>query len=172
VPDRVGRAGGPDTTRARLVYSFCHKIRRAKRPGHAPMGSLCFRTADEFPGRRISPHRLRGGHREEIQLEAPRSRSGRPPQLAQTVCSRSVVALISDCGWGKALPGPIIKGDPGFFDRGCVCHLLSPNKRAGRLGARRSRSRISAQFLPFDESARHAATGAVLTTADPTRAKF
>ena len=39
------------------------------------MGSLCFRTADEFPGRRISPHRLRGGHREEIQLEAPRSRN-------------------------------------------------------------------------------------------------
>jgi hypothetical protein len=121
--DRVGRAGEPDTTllagsrkgsslhtghihgpRARLVSSFRRKMQRAKPPGGALMGSLRVRTADEFPRRRISPHRLRGGLREEIQVEAPRSRSGRPPQLAQNVCSRSVVASISDCGWGTAPP--------------------------------------------------------------------
>jgi len=129
--DRVGRAGEPDTTllagsrkgsslhtghihgpRARLVSSFRRKMQRAKPPGGALMGSLRVRTADEFPRRRISPHRLRGGLREEIQVEAPRSRSGRPPQLAQNVCSRSVVASISDCGWGTAPPRRRTKATP------------------------------------------------------------
>jgi hypothetical protein len=77
---------------------------RAKPPGRGPMGSLCFRRGDEFLGRRISPLRLRDALRAEIQVEVPQSRSGRPPRRAQNVYSRSVVASMSDCGWGTAPP--------------------------------------------------------------------
>jgi hypothetical protein len=60
----------------------CAKPRRG-----GPMDNACFHTNDEFPGRRISPRRLGGGFREEIQMEAPQSRSGRRAQRAQNVCT-------------------------------------------------------------------------------------
>src|ERR1700728_2029857 len=76
----------------------------AKPPGGGPRDSPCFGTSDEFPGRRISPRRLRDGLREEIQTEAPRSQNERRPQRSQNVCTQLVVASISDCGWEKAPP--------------------------------------------------------------------
>src|ERR1700722_12654684 len=76
----------------------------AKPPRGGPKDSPCFGTGDEFPGRHISPHRLRGWLREEIQTEAPRSRTARRPQRVQNVCNQLLVASISDCGRGKAPP--------------------------------------------------------------------
>src|ERR1700722_7632480 len=74
-----------------------------------------------------------------LDPEAEGLRGSRKPPVAVRLSLRFPIA-----GGEKLCLGSIIKGDPGFFDRGCFCHLLSPNKRAGRLGARRSRSRISA----------------------------
>src|SRR6478672_10613505 len=76
----------------------------AKPPRGGPRDSSYFGTSDEFPGRHISPHRLRGWLREEIQTEAPRLRNGPRPQRAQNVCTQLVVASTSDCGRGKAPP--------------------------------------------------------------------
>src|SRR6202030_3445499 len=76
----------------------------AKPPRGGTRDSSCFGTSDEFPGRHIPPHRLRGWLREEIQTEAPRLQNGRRPQRAQNVCTQLVVASTSDCGWGKAPP--------------------------------------------------------------------
>src|SRR4029079_9426387 len=76
----------------------------AKPPRGGPRDSAWFGTSDEFPGRHISPRRLRDGLREETQTEAPRSRNGRRPQRAQNVCTQLVVASNSDCGRGKAPP--------------------------------------------------------------------
>jgi hypothetical protein len=78
-----------------------HRIRSSR---GEPRDSQCSRINDEFPGRRISPHRLRDGFREEIQVEAPRSRSGRRPQRAQNVCTQLVFASIDDCEWEIAPP--------------------------------------------------------------------
>ena len=64
--------------------------------------SPCFRTSGEFPGHRISSRRLRDGLQEEIQVEAPQSRSGRRPQRAQNVCTQLVGASISNYGWGNS----------------------------------------------------------------------
>src|SRR4029077_1548419 len=73
----------------------------AKPPRGGPRDSSYFGTSDEFPGRHISPHRLRGWLREEIQTEAPRLRNGQRPQRAQNVCTQLVVASTSDCGRGS-----------------------------------------------------------------------
>ena len=100
----------------------------AKPPRGGPRDSSCFGTSDEFPGRHISPHRLRGWLREEIQTEAPQLRNGPRPQRAQNVCTQLVVASISDCGREKLRLGAVIKSDLGFFDHKCVCHLITSNK--------------------------------------------
>ena len=76
----------------------------AKPPRGGPTDSSCFGTSDEFPDRHISPHRLRGWLREEIQTEAPQLRNGPRPQRAQNVYTLLVVASTSDFGRGKAPP--------------------------------------------------------------------
>src|SRR3984957_17930133 len=81
-----------------------------------------------------------------LDREADGLRSLRKTSVADRLSLRFPIA-----GGEQLRLGAVIKGDPGVFDRGWVCHLLSPNKRARypsnsrhAPGARRSRSRMSA----------------------------
>src|ERR1700722_17231011 len=102
----------------------------AKPPRGGPRDNSCFGTSDQFPGRHISPHRLQGWLREEIRrklldCETDRVRSGRKRSVPNLLSPRLPIA------GGEKLPlRAVIKSDLRFFDHGCVCHLITSNKKS------------------------------------------
>ena len=109
---------------------------------------------DEFPGRRISPRRLRDMLREEIQVEALRSRNGWHPRRAQNVYT--VAASISNWGWEQLRRGAVIKSYGGF-GHGWVCHLIiSKYQIKGRI----TLIIVITYFFMYDQNVRELAVAA------------